>query len=70
MRGQGGGPLRICQVCNQAMSIGFLHEYSDETYCSTDCLLKEYELLEIEKMLDEKILFWTEWYEVDDIHGI
>ncbi|BAQ11335.1 hypothetical protein OXB_2864 [Bacillus sp. OxB-1] len=53
--------MRTCSQCGWEMSEGFLHEDSGNTYCTTDCLNKEFSAVEREAMsVDE--LFWTDWH--------
>ena len=50
---------RQCE-CGQGMNEGYLHEVSGSCYCSSDCA--ERYLPDMDELLAEGILFWTDWH--------
>lgn len=59
--------VRTCECCDRGMNEGYLHEEVGATYCSTDCLLKVFEMVVAKSLLDEKEIFYTNWY--DEVEG-
>lgn len=52
---------RKCKFCEIGMSEGYLHDLSDETFCSTDCAEATYP--DMDDLMAEGNLFWTSWYD-------
>ncbi|WP_432352691.1 hypothetical protein [Sporosarcina sp. A2] len=51
---------RQCDVCKAGMNEGYLLETSGDCYCSSDCTAKD--LPEMDELLQDGTLFWTDWY--------
>lgn len=51
---------RQCDVCKVGMNEGYLLETSGDCFCSSDCAAKD--LPEMDELLDDGTLFWTEWH--------
>lgn len=57
-----GREFRRCSVCGGFMTEGYLCEGDGSTYCSDECILKEVSEEEYEKLYDDGVMYYTEWY--------
>lgn len=57
-----GREFRRCSVCGALMTEGYLCEGDGSTYCSDECLHKEVSEEEYDRLYDEGVMYYTEWY--------